>query len=373
MKYNINGPMVNKASEQHINIKTQGTPQAQARKWLTDLYAGNCDPKKREEFVLWIQNNEANRHAFRHSLNVWQTIGMTDSVVDWLEQCACQDVLVPLTTKPKRNLAKSVMWLSSIAASIVLIVVSGVFHNPDKLDLTTPNIAFNSPIGQNLTIILSDGSNVTLAGNSSILVNISQHARRITLQKGGAYFDVSHDPSRMFSVTAEQLQVRVRGTAFEVKRSTNNAIKISVQRGLVEVAELPAQVAIDDQVTTDEQIVIDEQSAKDEQVLQLRANEQVRADNDGTFITKVTRFDSETEFAWLKGRLIYDDIPLKTVLIDINRYAKKPVVILDESINDLAITASFTFDQIDQVLAGLASAYPIILTEENDRKVLTKK
>jgi transmembrane sensor len=361
MKYNINEPMVDKACKQQIDIPVQDTPQAQARRWLTDVYAGNCDPKRREEFVLWINNNEVNRHAFRHSLEVWQTIGMTDSVVDWLEQCASQDLLVPLIPKPKRNLTKSVIWLSSIAASIVLIVVSGVSHNPDKLDITMPKIAFNSPIGQNLTIVLSDGSDVTLAGNSSILVDISQHARRITLQKGGAYFDVSHDPSRVFSVTAEQLQVRVRGTAFEVKRSTDKAIKISVQRGLVEVADLPEQVATDDQ------------SATDEPVLQLRANEQVRTDNNGTFTTKVTKFNSETEFAWLKGRLIYDDIPLKTVVIDINRYAKKPVVILDESINNLAITASFTFDQIDQMLAGLASAYPIILTEENDRKVLTKQ
>jgi transmembrane sensor len=361
MKYNINKPMLDKVCKQQVDIPVQDTPQAQARRWLTDLYAGNYDLQRREEFVMWINNNEANLHAFRHSLKVWQTIGMTDSVVDWLEQCASQDLLVPLSLKPKQNLKKSVMWLSSIAASIFLIVVSGVFHNPDKLDTTTPKIVFNSPIGQNLAIVLSDGSNVTLAGNSSILVDISQRARRITLQKGGAYFDVSHDPSRVFSVTAEQLQVRVRGTAFEVKRSTNNEIKISVQRGLVDVADLPAQVAIDDQ------------SATDKRVVQLRANEQVSTDNDGMFITKVTKFDSETEFSWLKGRLIYDDIPLKKVVIDINRYAKKPVVILDESINNLAITASFTFDQIDQVLAGLASAYPITLTEESDRKVLTKQ
>lgn len=347
--------MIDKVSKRPVDIPVQGTPQAQARRWLTDLYAGNCDPKRREEFVLWINNNEANRHAFRHSLKVWQTIGMTDSVVDWLEQCVCQDLLVPLIPEPKRNLTTSVMWLSSIAASIVLIVISGVFYTPDKLDISTPKIAFNSPIGQNLTIALSDGSKVTLAGNSSILVDISQHARRITLQKGGAYFDVSHDPSRVFSVTAEQLQVRVRGTAFEVKRSPNNAIKISVQRGLVEVADLPEHVATD------------------EQILLLRANEQVLTDNNGTFITQVAKFDSETAFAWLKGRLIYDDIPLRTVVIDINRYAKKPVVIVDESVNNLTITASFTFDQIDQVLAGLASAYPITLTEENDRRVLTKQ
>jgi transmembrane sensor len=351
--------MLDKAGKTKDCQEAQDTPHSQARKWLTDLYAGKCDANQRKKFILWIKSNEANGDAFRHSLQVWNTIGMTDSAVDWLEQHVARDPVVVLIPKPKpkfkHRFAKSTMWLSSIAASIILIAVTAVYHSPRTLEITPPAIAFNSPIGQNRSITLSDGSDVILAGNSSILVDISQDTRRIILQKGGAYFDVSHDPSRLFLVTTEHLQVRVRGTAFAVKHSADNAIKVSVQRGLVEVVDLP------------------EQGTADEQMLQLRANQQVRAAFNGTFITEVTQFNNETEFAWLSGRLIYDDIPLKTVVVDINRYAKKPVVILDESINDLAITASFTFEQIDQALDGLAAAYPIILIEENERKVLTKQ
>jgi len=359
MTHKTNEFMIDEASKNKECQEAQDTPQAQARKWLTELYAGNSDAKKRKKFILWLNSNEANGHAFRHSLQVWKAIGMTDSAVDWLEQQVDRDPVILLTPKPKpkfkHRLATSPMWLSSMAASIILIAVTAAYHSPRTLEITPPAIAFNSPIGQNRSITLSDGSDVILAGNSSILVDISQDTRRIILQKGGAYFNVSHDPSRLFLVTAEHLQVRVRGTAFAVKHSADNAIKVSVQRGLVEVVDLP------------------EQGTTDEQMLQLRANEQVRAAFNGTFITEVTQFNNETEFSWLSGRLIYDDIPLTTVVIDINRYAKKPVVILDESINDLAITASFTFDQIDQALDGLAAAYPIILIEENERKVLTKQ
>ncbi|MFT4655389.1 MAG: transmembrane sensor [Kangiellaceae bacterium] len=349
--------MSNEASKNQINHIAKDAPQAQARQWLTELYAGHSDPNKREEFVLWINSSESNRHAFRHSLQVWKTIGMTDSAMDWLDQQVHQNTVIPLISrrKFKHRLGKSQMWLSGIAASLVLIAVSAIFHSPNNFVIRPSAIAFTSPIGQNRTITLSDGSTVTLAGNSSILVDISQDTRYISLQKGGAYFDVSHDPSRIFSVTAEHLQVRVRGTAFAVKHSADNVIKVSVQRGLVDVADLS------------------EQGVADEQVLQLRANQQVRADLNGRFITPVTQFNNDTEFSWLSGRLIYDDIPLKTVVMDINRYAKKPVVILDESLNELAITASFTFNQIDQALDGLAAAYPIILTEEGERKVLTKQ
>ena len=175
------------------------------------------------------------------------------------------------------------------------------------------------------------------------------------MRKGSAYFDVSHDPSRVFSVTAQQTQVRVRGTAFEVKYSPNNSLKISVQRGLVDVADLP------------------ETAEQREQVLQLRPNEQLHTDIQGRFISPITVFQPETEFAWLKQRLIYDNVPLKNVIMDINRYVKKPVIILDNSINELPITASFTFEQIEPMLDGLASAYPITLTHEATRSVLTEE
>jgi transmembrane sensor len=355
MKYKTTKPVAHNIHEHQTGSLIEDTPQTQAREWLTYLYSGHITSGKREEFIRWIDSNEENRKAFRHSHDVWKTIGMTDSAVEWLEQYSSQNSIVQLQFKPKHSFAKLAVLLSGIAASVAFLVLNDALETTDSLKITPLVTVFNSPVGGNRTITLSDGSDVTLAGNSSISVYINQHARRITLRKGSAYFDVTHDPTRIFSVTAQHTQVRVRGTAFEVKHSIDNAIKVSVQRGLVEVADLP------------------EQGVADEKIIQLRENEQLRANSSGAFITEVTQFNPQSEFSWLSERLIYDDIPLKTVIMDINRYAKKPVVILDESINDLSITASFTFEQIDQMLAGLAFAYPITLIEEDTRSVLVKQ
>ncbi|XPF92539.1 FecR family protein [Colwellia sp. RE-S-Sl-9] len=332
------------------NSSTSDTPQAQARTWLAYFYSGDISQEKREQFVQWLNHKNENRQAFKHSHQVWQTIGMTDSAVDWLQNHADEEQ----DRSNKNFFTKSAMYISAMASCVALIAIFTLFRNTAPTIIATPEVAFNSPIGENSSFTLDDGSKVTLSGGSSILVAINQEERKVKLEQGSAYFDVAHDPSRVFSVTAQQTQVRVRGTAFEVKQGTNNAIKVSVERGLVDVADLP------------------EQGTKDEQVQRLTAHQQIRANIHGEFTSAVSPFDPEAEFSWLNERLIYDNVPLQSVIMDINRYASKPVVILNDSINNLPITASFTFKQIDQMLAGLAAAYSITFIEEENRNVLTK-
>lgn len=326
----------------------------QAREWLTYLYSGETTQEKHDEFIMWINISNANRQAFTQSYKVWQTIGVTDSALEWLEQYAIRESVKLSSKKPKNIFTQSAIWLSGIAASALFLFVNFAFDASEVLKVTAPEIVFTSPIGENRTIILNDGTSVTLAGNTSISVNINPYERRIFLRKGSAYFDVNQDPARIFSVSAQHTEVRVRGTAFEVEYSTDNELKISVQRGMVDVADLPKY------------------GGQDEKVVQLQSNEQLRADINGKFINGITHFNPKTEFAWLNARLIYDNIPLKDVIVDINRYITKPVIISDDSINNLPITASFTFDQIDSVLAGLAGAYPIKLTEKVNRTLITK-
>ncbi len=103
-----------------------------------------------------------------------------------------------LQKKSKNTFAKSTLWLTGIAASVLFIVVNNTFKATNTLEVTAPEIVFTSPVGKNRSITLSDGTSVTLAGNSSISVNINQHERHILLHKGSAYFDVIHDSERVF-------------------------------------------------------------------------------------------------------------------------------------------------------------------------------
>ncbi|CUX43846.1 FecR family protein [Agrobacterium genomosp. 13] len=81
-------------------------------------------------------------------------------------------------------------------------------------------------------IPLADGSVVTLGPDSAIAVEFGERARRVNLLSGMAYFDVTPDRSRPFSVAYGPLTATALGTAFDVS-GDDLSISVSVDRGLV--------------------------------------------------------------------------------------------------------------------------------------------
>jgi transmembrane sensor len=67
-----------------------------------------------------------------------------------------------------------------------------------------------------------------------LAVDMEQHARKISLEQGEAWFQVAKDPARPFIVAAGQVRVRAIGTAFAVQRLATGA-DVQVTEGTVEV------------------------------------------------------------------------------------------------------------------------------------------
>lgn len=84
---------------------------------------------------------------------------------------------------------------------------------------------------------LQDGSRLTLDRDTRLGVR-EQAAQRVelALELGRVECDVTHDPGRVFSVTAAGYDVRVKGTRFSVDLSRErNQLAVVVQSGTVEV------------------------------------------------------------------------------------------------------------------------------------------
>ncbi|GAA3718399.1 hypothetical protein GCM10022268_28400 [Sphingomonas cynarae] len=89
--------------------------------------------------------------------------------------------------------------------------------------------------GETKTVQLVDGTTLRLDGATRLSVRYGPAARDVTLAGGAAFFDVTHDPARPFTVHAGDGAVRVLGTAFEVDR-TAGRMEVAVYRGAVRVA-----------------------------------------------------------------------------------------------------------------------------------------
>ena len=127
--------------------------------------------------------------------------------------------------------------LSAAAAAILLLVgISNYFsYNEGYKNLNSQLITLDNPLGLRSSVILPDGSKVTLnAGSSLTYPNaFTGKTRKISL-KGEAFFEVAHDAVHPFIVKAEDIQVKVLGTRFNVKAyEDENNIEVALSEGSI--------------------------------------------------------------------------------------------------------------------------------------------
>lgn len=98
-----------------------------------------------------------------------------------------------------------------------------------------PTLHFGTKPGEMRVVELADGSSIQLSGGSRVEVTLGPDGREARLEAGEAYFDVTHDPSKPFTVRAGATDVRILGTAFDINL-TRGQVSLAVYRGAVRFA-----------------------------------------------------------------------------------------------------------------------------------------
>lgn len=93
---------------------------------------------------------------------------------------------------------------------------------------------YRTGVGEQLDIRLPDDSILRLNTDSEVSVRYTGKARRVNLNRGEAWFDVTPAPARPFSVDAGLGTVRAVGTEFNVWLE-NEVVEVTVGEGTVEV------------------------------------------------------------------------------------------------------------------------------------------
>ncbi|MEM8795433.1 MAG: FecR domain-containing protein [Pseudomonadota bacterium] len=128
----------------------------------------------------------------------------------------------------KRGRKRRTGPILALAASLVVALYLGPgLYLSIIADIRTTNLS------QEIT--LQSGDSAHLDAETAIQEESDNSARRITLLQGAAYFDVAPD-GRPFVVAADNLSIRVTGTAFEVNKAFD-VILVSVFEGVVEVTD----------------------------------------------------------------------------------------------------------------------------------------
>jgi transmembrane sensor len=322
--------------------------------WLVHLHSGDATDQDRTRFREWLRASDANAIAYRELQQIWHDIGIADP--EQLEgglrarRNRRERPGAPLTPQfpVAVNRVDSVpgaegspsrfrlrrgwgSYVTAIAASVA--VVFGLWEmRPSIQRISEETAHYQTVVGQLRTVRLSDGSKITLGADSEIRVAMSGRSREVFLDKGVAFFDVTHDPGRPFIIDGAITKVRVVGTRFDVSR-TASKLKVMVEKGVVQVGDLDSHDRLARGVT-------------------LNAGQWVEKPLDGAF-RSVRNLEPSQVGQWRNGILIFRNAPLGEVVEELNRYRSQKIVLASASLSSTPITMVIPAERTDDLIHGL--------------------
>lgn len=351
----------------------------QAKNWLMKVKSGSMTARDRKNHRTWLATDPVNQAEFDLMNAVWDC---SDVFKD--HPLAIEDLK---ENQGKRPAGLMIRWRDSLTtgipairpvavAAIAVIVVLGILlSRTDK----TASATYQTIIGQQKTVLLSDGSTIDLDTNTIISTRFSGGSRAIELKRGHAFFSVSHDAARPFIVSAGQTVIRALGTEFDVHKINGSRITIAVLQGRVQVdshpvfwkpvKKSPAQTG---KTKPDKkEAALARRSANGALVAQaiLGKGEEIFVD-----VRKMTHeirsADVDRINAWRKGRLYFKMKPLSRVIDELNRYLDQEILIVDETLKDIPITMNFDIRARRHFIRTLVSAVPGIEQTTGHGKIL---
>lgn len=118
---------------------------------------------------------------------------------------------------PERPSFLNIRMLRSVGAVAVLLIIGFFFVKFNMTEKPLAYVTYHNDFGKITQLTLSDGTMVTLNANSSLKYPKSFAAKkREVILDGEAFFDVSKDRARPFSVNAKGTRTTVLGTKFNI-------------------------------------------------------------------------------------------------------------------------------------------------------------
>ncbi|MDD2792367.1 MAG: FecR family protein [Sediminibacterium sp.] len=196
--------------------------------------------------------------------------------------------------------------------------------------------------GSKSYIKLPDGTGVWLNTDSKLTYaeNFSGNTREVMLT-GEAYFDVAHDPAHPFIIHTGKINIKVLGTAFNVRNyPQDKALETSLMRGKIEVSvnnrpgEIIVMKPLEKLIISKDSSYTSEQSAK--QVANEPTNKVVL-----TSVTYVQKDSLVAETSWLNNKMAFINEPLENIAQEIERKYDVTVVFNNPKARNYRYTGVF--------------------------------
>ena len=318
---------------------------------LLRFIEGECTPEEAIAIQRWLSADPRRAELLEELRAVWRLTG--DATRDWKVPEARRRLLearnhtsgprglelVPGSRKYAATPSWSAAWPLRIAVAIGLAVAGAAFWALHTRE--APSREYATAAGQRSELTLSDGSRVVLGVATRLRVPGDYGARERAVElEGEAYFIVRHDARRPFMVRTRHGTTEDLGTEFDVRAYPEEAeLRVVVAAGSVAIRPAGGTGAV---------------------ALTLRPRDLALIDARGE-ATVTTGVTLENHIAWIRGRLVFDDAPLRAVVAQLERWYDLDMQ-ADPALDDERLTISFTTESPDEALAALAKVLNVRVT-----------
>ena len=325
---------------------------------LLQYLLGNADDEDRKAVELWLQESEENRQRLDRLERLWVEAGALDPspvavdtdrawkhVAERIDSFEQREPIKKKSTIP----AFSFRILSSAAAMVgilfgLYLLYTFYFKPASERKLVATNII--------LTDSLPDGTHVSLNRNGSLIYpeKFSGTFREVKL-KGEAFFEVRHDASNPFIIDAGRAKIKVLGTSFSVKADPDSSIMVKVKKGKVLFFTINQSTG-----DTSAIILVPGTSGK----LPLGATLPIMEEN-----------PVPDDLYWADHTLDFRKTPLSEVFKLVERYYKVTIRVSDPKINRCMLSATFSNDPVEEILAVIAGSFDLKVTSSGNQYLIS--
>lgn len=326
----------------------------EASLWISKIDKGLS---RKEEAALekWLAQSKQNQQVFLEMAELWDKGNVLSRLTD----------LFPQPVEHKNDIS----WPSiAVAASLIAVVFSLFLTMPE---MSIPGISkpkpemkivsvhqkdfYQTAIGEQSTVNLPDGTQITLNTNTQVKVSYTDRHRFLILEHGELHVDVAHDELRPLSVIAGAQIVQAIGTAFNIELHSDQRIELVVTEGKVRVG-------------THGNIVDSTVSAYHDELSSIAFSDSSRAVSEGhQLILGDPEEDVEiaepaeikAKLSWRDGNLIFRGESLDEAIREISRYTSVRFVFNDRKIKKKKVVGLFKAGDVNGLLETLEHNFDI--------------
>ena len=288
---------------------------------------------EREAFDLWLAQSPFHAEAYDRAQAAWRLIG--DSAASPELTALRRAALDRFRDRQGRGARAPRFDRRAIAAAVVGLTVAPLATVWWLRGRAPHEEILQTGLGEQRTVVLPDGTRLSLDAMTLARVNYTPAFRTIDLVSGRAYFQVAKDAERPLRVRAGPRTVTAIGTAFSVEREPATT-SVLLTEGRVSISNHESRKAIAYLTPRQELVLVD-----------------------GGTVTRRDGVDVDRALAWRAGKLVFDNVNLRDAAARMNRYSTVQIVCADSRTQKLRISGIFKAGESGAFVEAVQSYFPV--------------